>query len=125
MIKVLGFFFAALLWFFLSSLIAGGIITNLPRPMQGEAPDILKSVCLGVTFAVQFIIPAVLIFLITKARSLRIGFLIATACAMAVNHWLFDGIGMLDKAWRRGAERAVIKSLYDDSWQATMLFVVV
>ena len=101
-LKAFGAFIAAMVWFFISTLIAGGIITSLPRPMQGEAPDLPKAVCLGVVFAVQFAIPSVAVLVVAKGRSLRIASLVAVACAMLVNHRLLEGIDLLDKAWRRG-----------------------
>ena len=95
-------FVAAMVWFFISTLIAGGIITNLPRPMQGEAPDLPKALSLGVVFAIQFAIPTVAVFVLAKGRSRRIASLVAVACAMLVNHRLLEGIDLLDKAWSRG-----------------------
>lgn len=101
-LKIIGAFLGAMVWFFFSTLIAGAIITALPRPMQGEAPVLPKAVCLGVVFAVQFAIPAILTLGIIRKPPLRIGCFVAIACAMLLNHRVLEGIDLLDKAWRRG-----------------------
>ena len=101
-LKPFGVFAAALAWTFVSTLIAGGIMTVLPRPMQGEAPELPKVLCLGMVFAVQFAVPAFVVLVIAKGRSLRIACLVAVACAMLVHHQMLEGFDLLDKAWRRG-----------------------
>lgn len=100
--KTLGFFTLALLWVFISSLLAGSIITGLPRPMQGEAPTVSRLAALGTVVAIQVAVPFSVLAFAVKQRTLRIAGFLSVMSAMLVCLRLLGLFDFLDKAWRRG-----------------------
>ena len=58
---IFGIFILVMLWIFFSTMIAGGIISGLPRPIQGEAPDGSKMLCLGIVLLIQWGVPFLMI----------------------------------------------------------------
>lgn len=97
-----GVLLLAVAWFFTSTLVAGLIISGLPRSAQGESVLAPKSICLGLTCVIQLTIPMILIFSCIHGKSIRIACLAITAAAMLLNHHMLDGLAILDKAWSRG-----------------------
>jgi hypothetical protein len=104
--KPIGIFIAFLVgwlvWCFITTAIAGQVITDLPRPSQGESPMQSKQLCLGIVLAVQFLVPLVLVYAVSRNPRRRLSALVALALAMLGNHLVLGGIALLDKAWRRG-----------------------
>jgi hypothetical protein len=102
LLKMAGVFVLTLAWCLMSTVLAGGIISELPRPVPGEAPEIPKLVCLGAVLVFQLAVPCGFAFLVIQDKAMRLRLLSAIAGAMLVNHWVFLGLDALDKAWRRG-----------------------
>ena len=100
--KSLVFFALAMAWVFISSLLAGGIISGLPRPMQGEAPSVSRLASIGTVFVIQVAIPFVVLFVAVKARALRMAGLLSVMFAVLICYHLLGFLEFLDKAWRRG-----------------------
>ena len=92
----------AMLWVFVSTMVAGVVISGLPRPVQGESPEGSRLFCVGLVLLIQFTVPCLLIAFRVEARALRIAGFLATMFAMLAYHRFFDGLALLDKAWRRG-----------------------
>ena len=100
--QAIGLLSASAFWVLASTIVAGGIISGFPRPMQGESPEGSKLLCLAVVWLVQLTVPVLFVLLATKSRRLRVAGFLAIGTAMLVEYGILDGLDLLDKAWRRG-----------------------
>lgn len=92
----------SLIWCAAVILVAGGVISGLERPMQGENVIISWPICIGTTLIFQ-VIPLILTSIyVPKTRKGKVVLIVSVLTAFFVANFVLGGIGALDKAWRRG-----------------------
>ena len=101
-IMFLGTIPPALVWFVFGIIVAGSVISGLPRAVTGEIPDISKTIVFNIVFLLLFAFPACLALWFVRNKFNRIACLLALGITMVVVFTQFGGLELLDKAWRRG-----------------------
>ena len=94
--------FGSLIWCALVVIIAGGVITGLERPMQGENVILPWQICIGTTLIFQ-VIPLILASIfVPKTRKGKVILTVSVLTVFFIVNFVLGGIGALDKAWRKG-----------------------
>ena len=92
----------SLIWCAAVIIIAGGVISGLERPMQGENVILPWPVCVGITMFFQMM-PLILVPISGPGtRKQKAFYVVSVVAAFFIANFLLGGIGALDKAWRRG-----------------------
>lgn len=92
----------AAVWALISVIVAGGIISALPRHSQGEPVLISFRTCMSVTYVATLLIPYIVATFLTNVFWKRMFILGTVLAASVLMYFVFDGNDAVNKAWRRG-----------------------
>jgi hypothetical protein len=82
-------------------MLAAGVVSSLPRPMQGESVRAPWVACMVASLGLSFVLPWVASLPLLRERRLRVYFLFYLASAVA-GWWLFGFDDLVSKAYGRG-----------------------
>jgi hypothetical protein len=86
---------------FVALMLAAGVVSSLPRPMQGESVRAPWVACMVASLGLSFVLPWVASLPLLRERRLRVYFLCCLASAVA-GGWLFGFDDLVSKAYGRG-----------------------